>query len=168
MPLYNGTLTYNGKSKSVIVEDFSYGLVLNMTSQSQARQNQTAYPRNVRKTDITLGLAFLSRDDYLSFSEWIAEYHKYLTSMAKPSHMVLSIPAISKVFTIAITSFPVDIKYSDSAYQNSYRCVILKDETGETGNESTVTGGVSDIPANKVDTEDIVAQGDAAFRGDLL
>ena len=88
--------------------------------------------------------------------------------MAKPSHMVLSIPVISKVFTIAITSFPVDIKYSDSAYQNSYRCVILKDETGETGNESTVTGGVSDIPANKVDTEDIVAQGDAAFRGDLL
>lgn len=168
MSAYNGTLTYNGNSKKVIVEDFGYGLVMNMTSNSQARQSQTAYPKNVRKTDITLGLAFTSRDDYLEFSRWIAEYHQYLTSMAKPSHMILSIPVIDKTFTVAFTEFPVDIKYSDNAYQNTYRCIILKDETGEIGNESNVTGSVEDIPADKVSQSDIVAQGDAAFRGETL
>jgi hypothetical protein len=167
MGAQNGTLTYNGKTRSVIVEEFGYGLALGLTGISQARQNQTAYPRNWRKTDITLGLAFTSMEDYLEFSRWVAEYHMYLTSMSKPSHMVLSIPSIKKVFTVALTSFPVNIKFSDSAYQNTYQCVIVKDETGEEGNESENTGGVGDIPADKVDQEDIKAQGDAAFRGEV-
>lgn len=166
MGVFNGTLTYNGKTRRVIVEDFSMGLVLNMTATSQARQNQTAYPRNLRKTDITLGLTFRSMQDYLDFSQWIAEYHMYLTSMSKPSHMILSIPVIKKTYTVALTSFPVDVKFSDSVYQNAYQCIILKDETGEEGNESGSTGGVEDIPASKVEGENIKAQGDAAFRGE--
>lgn len=164
MGAQNGTLTYNGKTKRVIVEDFGYGLALNLTGTSQARQNQTAYPRNWRKTDITLGLAFTSRDDYLEFSRWVAEYHMYLTSMPKPDHMVLSIPAIKKTYAVALTSFPVNVKFGDSAYQNSYQCVIVRDETGEEGNESENTGGVGDIPAQKVEGDQIKAQGDDAFR----
>lgn len=166
MGVFNGTLAYNGKSKDVIVEDFGYGLALNLTATSQARQGQTAYPRNWRKTDITLGLAFRSRDEYLEFSRWVAEYHMYLTSMPKPNHMVLSIPVIKKTYSIAFTSFPVNVKFGDSAYQNSYKCVIVKDETGEEGSESDITGGVDDIPAQKVEQSDIKAQGDAAFRGE--
>ena len=166
MGTFNGTLTYNGRSKDVIVEDFAFGMSLGLTATSQARQGQTAYPRNWRKSDITLGLAFRSREEYLEFSRWIAEYHMYLTSMTKPSHMVLSIPVIKKSYSIAFTSFPVDVKFGDSVYQNSYQCVIVKDETDEEGNESENTGGVGDIPADKVEQDDIKAQGDAAFRGE--
>lgn len=90
----------------------------------------------------------------------------YLTSMTKPSHMVLSIPVIKKSYSIAFTSFPVDVKFGDSVYQNSYQCVIVKDETGEEGSESENTGGVGDIPADKVEQDEIKAQGDAAFRGE--
>lgn len=165
MAAQNGTLAYNGKSMPVIVESFGYGLALNLTGTSQARQTQTAYPRNWRKTDITVGLAFTSREAYLDFSQWVAEYHMYLTSYPKPDHMVLSVPSIKKVYTVALTSFPVDVKFSDSAYQNTYQFVIVKDDTGEVGNESETTGGVSDIPAEKVDYEDVKAQGDEAFKG---
>lgn len=164
MATQNATLSYNGKTKNVIVTDYGYSWNLNMTARSYGKKTQTSYPRNYRKSDLTLGLAFTSMESYLDFGRWYEEYTLHLLSKSQPSHLVLSIPALNKVLTVILTSFPMKIAFDDVAYENTYTCIILSDDTESMTGGSDVTGDITDIPSNPVDVSQVTSSGDDAFK----
>jgi hypothetical protein len=171
---YNAAFSYNGTTMKVNVTNFQYAWKLAMSGKASTRQGQTAYPKRVEQSGLSVNLVFRDQQAYLDFGKFVRGYHLSVTSMSNPPAMQFTMygwamGAVGELtYGVILSDFPITMRHDmdPAPTVNGLQLELIQNniDMWETNASSVTNGSYKDLAAGSVTSGDVASSGSGAFK----